>query len=162
MKRHIKINHRLLSVVVTFLTIILPQHLVADTCTIQGNDLVVAFSKARSNGYNFYCKDMYYTASGFYSVPGRLGCRGIKRLPSDLTIFLFGGKLPQNKWVIESVYAAGGPGSTRKVYSDNRVILHTGVPILSKYNVYITKMKLKHRTKNCNNINNVINDAFGQ
>jgi hypothetical protein len=135
---------------------------IAATCTITGQNLVVAFAKARSNGYIFHCEDAFATARGFYSIPGRLGCRGRKNVPYEFHVILFGSKTPQNGWIIQDVTAAGGPGSTRKSLQSHQVYLTTDVPIMAKYNIYITKMKLKHRSKSCSNIRSVITDAFGQ
>jgi len=135
----------------------------AATCTIKGQNLVVAYTKAKGNGFKFTCWDMNDTSRGFYSVPGRLGCKGRKNVPTPLWISLFSKtNSKMNGWKISSVTARGGPGSTTKDMRGYEVQLTTNVPLLAKYNVYITKMKLSHRTKACSNINSVLTDAFGE
>jgi len=133
----------------------------AATCTIQGQNLVVAYSKARVNGYKFKCSDLNI-AKSVYSVPGRLGCKGRRKNPmGEIYVRLFSGKALNHGWKISDASARGGPGTISKT-TNIGIGLKAKPPLMSKYDYYISKLFLKHSSKGYSNISSVITDAFGQ
>lgn len=135
---------------------------IAATCSITGQHLLSAYAKAKGNGFKFQCSDSTRTHKGFYSLPGRLGCKGRKTSVSKMVVFLFTGKKVKNGWKISDVTARGSGTISKSLGSEKLRLIVDGISFMAKYDIYITKIKLKHASKSCNNnLNVTLTDAFG-
>ena len=156
----------------------------AASCEISGQNLLVAYEKARSNGFKFACGMLkkktkflkgkprpYWHFSNnkkLYSLPGRLGCKGRALTSQHVRAKFFAGKT-KHGWSIVDVQARGQPGTIKKNLAANsvrasvyRVTLSGKANIGQSFDYYIRKLILRHPSKSCGNIQSTLTDAFGQ